>query len=195
MIGRAYTNQLVRLSKLVSIVVVLALAIESVVADSEVTTGGEDPNQHAIIQNYLAKVHATNSLRSQLHSHLSLLERLNKKTNNVNEDIMFQTIVESLKKSYEELDSLLDEFVPNDADVKEIVSGFNLANLNMASDYDQVAAAQAMDESGTASSNGMVKRKYRRNGRQPAAAAPSQHYDWFKRNAYSKIPVIRYGRK
>ena len=193
MIGRAYTNQLVKLSKLVSIVVVLAIAIESAVANSEVTTA-EDPNQHAIIQNYLAKVHATNSLRSQLHSHLSLLERLNKKTNNVNEDIMFQTIVESLKKSYEELDSLLEEFVPNDTDVKEIVSGFNLANLNIANDYDQLAAAQAMDESGASSSN-MVKRKYRRNGRQPAAAAPSQHYDWFKRNAYSKIPVIRYGRK
>jgi hypothetical protein len=168
-----------------------AFASEATESGAHAAGGSFSPDMlEKITDNYIQRTERAQHLRKELHDQLNLLSQLNTMTDHgaSSEKFMFFALLGHVRRTFLELDEILDGFVPTVADAHEVVHNFKLVSQAGGEDDED-------DEAGLESSQ------------QQAAAAPRQarskkDFDWFKRNYnpyqgsnhYNKVPVIRTGK-
>lgn len=139
------------------------------------------------IQNYLGKVNQAQNLRKQIRNQLNLLNQLNSLSSSQSKDkYILSPVVASLKKTFEDLDTALEEFIPNDLDENELTNSFHVLKQGSS-----IGTIKEFSEDKSDANNSEEL-----NGEQKMA---KRQFDWFKRNMYpggrySKVPVIRTGK-
>lgn len=122
-------------------------------------------------KSFIDKVDQAQILRKEVNNQLNALLHVN---------LGLNSRLAPLKKSFNELDVLLDEFIPSESDTNEIRN--NLKSLN------QYFLNENLN---------VHKKSY--NDASKSDFKLSQRFDWYKRNmlipsGYHKIPVIRTGK-
>jgi hypothetical protein len=169
-----------------TVFIIIAVCSACVLA-SEVTEGAHADHfspdlLERISDNYIQRTERAQHLRKELHDQLNLLSHLNTMTDHAasNDKFMFFALLGHVRRTFQELDEILDGFVPSVADAHEVVHNFKL--VSQGAEDDEAHNAESSQE-------------------QPRQARAKKDFDWFKRNynpygsnLYSKVPVIRTGK-
>lgn len=161
-------------------IVSLNRAAESVEADVAQIDGEVPSTETAdlVIQNYLEKISMAQKLRKQMHNQLNILNHINSLTSKQqNDKFLVNAVFSQMRKTFNEFDTILDEFIPNEHEVKEIISSFKLINDAVRNEPNQDEITEEEEK----------------------IEMPKRNQDWLKRNAYNKIAynkiaVIRNGK-
>ena len=131
-----------------------------------------------ISQNYIEKTERAQRLRKELHDQLNLLSHMNTMSDHdSNDKYLFSALLGRIRRTFLDLDEILDGFVPSVADAHEIVANFKVVSEQSGLDHDDASEASSSSE--------------------VIAPRLMKRFDWFKRNNvynYNKVPVIRTGK-